>query len=217
MRIDWRLYYVTDPDLSGGRDRVAHTVEQAVLGGATVVQFRDKNADDDTFRKGVLACREAIESAVAKGAAGAELFVNDRLGIAVELGTHLHIGQSDGDPAVVRETLGPDRLLGVSVSSRAELDAIAATGCADVVGLSPVWSTSTKTDTAPALGLEGVRELLAARPADLPAVAIGGINATNAAEVIATGVDGICVVSAIAAAPRPREAAARLKELWEKP
>lgn len=217
MRIDWRLYYVTDPDLSGGRDHVAHTVEQAVLGGATVVQFRDKNADDDTFRKGVLACREAIESAVAKGAAGAELFVNDRLGIAVELGTHLHIGQSDGDPAVVREALGPDRLLGVSVSSRAELDAIAAIGCADVVGLSPVWSTSTKTDTAPALGLEGVRELLAARPAGLPAVAIGGINATNAAEVIATGVDGICVVSAIAAATRPREAAARLKELWEKP
>ena len=217
MRIDWRLYYVTDPDLSGGRDRVAHTVEQAVLGGATVVQFRDKNADDDTFRTGVLACRKAIESAVAKGAAGAELFVNDRLGIAVELGTHLHIGQSDGDPAVVREALGPDRLLGVSVSSRAELDAIAAIGCADVVGLSPVWSTSTKTDTAPALGLEGVRELLAARPAGLPAVAIGGINATNAAEVIATGVDGICVVSAIAAATRPREAAARLKELWEKP
>ena len=217
MRIDWRLYYVTDPDLSGGRDHVAHTVEQAVLGGATVVQFRDKNADDDTFRKGVLACQEAIESVVAKGAAGAELFVNDRLGIAVELGTHLHIGQSDGDPAVVREALGPDRLLGVSVSSRAELDAIAAIGCADVVGLSPVWSTSTKTDTAPALGLEGVRELLAARPAGLPAVAIGGINATNAAEVIATGVDGICVVSAIAAATRPREAAARLKELWEKP
>ena len=217
MRVDWRLYYVTDPGLSGGRDRVAHTVEQAVLGGATVVQFRDKNADDDTFRKGVLACREAIESAVAKGAAGAELFVNDRLGIAVELGTHLHIGQSDGDPAVVREALGPDRLLGVSVSSRTELDAIAAIGCADVIGLSPVWNTSTKTDTAPALGLEGVRELLAARPADLPAVAIGGINATNAAEVIATGVDGICVVSAIAAATRPREAAARLKELWEKP
>ena len=217
MRIDWRLYYVTDPDLSGGRDHVAHTVEQAVLGGATVIQFRDKNADDDTFRTGVLACRKAIESAMAKGAAGAELFVNDRLGIAVELGTHLHIGQSDGDPAVVREALGPDRLLGVSVSSRAELDAIAAIGCADVVGLSPVWSTSTKTDTAPALGLEGVRELLAARPADLPAVAIGGINATNAAEVIATGVDGICVVSAIAAATRPREAAARLKELWEKP
>ena len=77
--------------------------------------------------------------------------------------------------------------------------------------------TSTKTNTAPALGLDGVRELLAARPAGLPAVAIGGINATNAAEVIATGVDGICVVSAIAAATRPREAASHLKELWETP
>ena len=217
MRVDWRLYYVTDPDLSGGRDRVAHTVEQAVLGGATVIQFRDKQADENAFREGVIACREAIESAVAKGAAGAELFVNDRLGIAVELGTHLHIGQSDGDPAAIREALGPDRLLGISVSNRTELDAVAAIGCADVIGLSPVWSTSTKTDTAPALGLDGIRELLAARPAGLPAVAIGGINAANAAEVIATGVDGICVVSAIAAATRPREAAARLKELWEKP
>lgn len=59
--------------------------------------------------------------------------------------------------------------------------------------------------------------MLAARPAGLPAVAIGGINATNAAEVIATGVDGICVVSAIAAAARPREAAALLREIWEKP
>ncbi len=217
MRVDWRLYYVTDPDLSGGRDRVAHTVEQAVLGGATVIQFRDKQADENAFREGVIACREAIESAVAKGAAGAELFVNDRLGIAVELGTHLHIGQSDGDPAAIREALGPDRLLGISVSNRTEMDAVAAIGCADVIGLSPVWSTSTKTDTAPALGLDGIRELLAARPAGLPAVAIGGINAANAAEVIATGVDGICVVSAIAAATRPREAAARLKELWEKP
>ena len=215
MTVDWRLYYVTDPDLSGGRDHVAHTVEQAVLGGATVVQFRDKDADDDTFRTGVLACRKAIESALAKGAAGAELFVNDRLGIAVELGTHLHIGQSDGDPAVVREALGPDRLLGVSVSSRGELDAIAAIGCADVIGLSPVWSTSTKTDTAAALELEGVRELLAAKPAELPAVAIGGITIANAAEVIATGVDGICVVSAIAAAACPREAAAQLRALWE--
>ena len=217
MQIDWRLYYVTDPDLSGGRDHVAHTVEQAVLGGATVIQFRDKNADDDTFRTGVLACRKAIESAMAKGAAGAELFVNDRLGIAVELGTHLHIGQSDGDPAVVREALGPDRLLGVSVSSRGELDAIAAIGCADVIGLSPVWNTSTKPNTAPGLGLDVVRELVGARPAGRPAVAIGGINATNAAEVIATGVDGICVVSAIAAATRPREAASHLKELWETP
>ena len=66
MTVDWRLYYVTDPSLAGGRDKVASTVEQAVLGGATVVQFRDKEADDQAFRQGVLACQKAIERAVTK-------------------------------------------------------------------------------------------------------------------------------------------------------
>lgn len=107
MQTDWQLYYVADPDLSDGHDHVAYTVGQAVLGEATVVQLRNKNVGDDTSRRDVLACREVIESAVARGVARAELFVNDRLGIAVKLGTHLHIGQSDGDPAVVREALGP--------------------------------------------------------------------------------------------------------------
>ena len=150
-----------------------------------------------------------------KGAAGAELFVNDRLEVATQLGTHLHIGQSDGDPARIRARLGPGRLLGISVSSRSELEAVVLGGHADVIGLSPVWDTSTKTDTAAALELGGVRELLAAKPAELPAVAIGGITIANAAEVIATGVDGICVVSAIAAAACPREAAAQLRALGE--
>jgi thiamine-phosphate diphosphorylase len=215
MTVDWRLYYVPAPSLAGGRDKVASTVEQAVLGGATVVQFRDKEADDQAFRQGVLACQKAIERAVTKGAAGAELFVNDRLEVATQLGTHLHIGQSDGDPARIRARLGPGRLLGISVSSRSELEAVVLGGHADVIGLSPVWDTSTKTDTAAALELGGVRELLAAKPAELPAMAIGGITIANAAEVIATGVDGICVVSAIAAAACPREAAAQLRALWE--
>ena len=102
MAVDWRLYYVTDPSLAGGRDKVASTVEQAVLGGVTVVQFRDKEAGDQAFRQGVLACQKAIERAVTKGAARADLFVNDRLEVAAQLGTHLHIGQSDGDPARIR-------------------------------------------------------------------------------------------------------------------
>ena len=212
MPVDWRLYYVTDPDLAGGRDRVPDTVTQAVLGGATVVQFRDKLADDATFRRGVAACQRAIAAAVAQGAAGAELFVNDRTDVAADLGTHLHIGQSDGDPAAARAALGPDRLLGISVSSVAEL--AAAQDVADVIGLSPVWATRTKTDTQPALGLDGVRRLLAAKPASLPAVAIGGINRDTAPAVIATGVDGICVVSAIAAARDPRRAARELADAW---
>ena len=214
--VDWRLYYVTDPILAGGRDRVAHTVEQAVLGGATVVQFRDKTATKEEFRDGVRACQQAIAAAVAQGADPAELVVNDRIDIAAELGTHLHIGQDDGDATAARAAIGPDRLLGISVNSPAELAVVVAEGLADVVGIGPVWETATKTDTAPALGPDGVRALLTHRPEHLSAVAIGGINASNAAEVIATGVDGICVVSAIAAAPDPRTAAQELISLWRK-
>ncbi len=211
--VDWRLYYVTDPDLAGGRDKVAHTVEQAVLGGAGVIQFRDKQATNDEFRAGVAACQQAIASAVAKGAAGAELFINDRVAIAAEFNTHLHIGQDDGSPEAARKAIG-NRLLGISVSSLAELAEVVRAGLADVVGLSPVYGTPTKTDTASPLGLAGVRELLAAKPKDLVAVAIGGINAATAGGVIATGVDGICVVSALATAPDPRAAAAELINLW---
>ncbi|MDO5082430.1 MAG: thiamine phosphate synthase [Arachnia propionica] len=214
--VDWRLYYVTDPVLAGGREHVARTVEQAVMGGATVVQFRDKTATDEQFRDGVRACQRAIAAAVTAGAVGAELVVNDRVDIAAEFGTHLHIGQDDGEVAAARATIGADRLLGVSVNSPEELAVVVAEGLADVVGLGPVWETTTKTDTAPALGVDGVRALLAHRPEHLRAVAIGGINATNAAEVIATGVDGICVVSAIAAAPDPRGAAEELIGMWRR-
>ncbi|WP_221739709.1 thiamine phosphate synthase [Arachnia propionica] len=214
---DWRLYYVTDPELAGGRDNVAATVEQAVLGGAGVVQFRDKHATHEEFRAGVLACQRAIERAVAAGASGAELFVNDRVEVAAELGTHLHIGQGDATARAARAAIGPERLLGISVSSREEMLAVAREGLADVVGLSPVWETATKTDTAPPLGLTGVEELLRLRPEGLRVVAIGGINAGNAAALIKAGVDGICVVSAIAAAPDPRLAADELITLWRKP
>ncbi|MDO5066615.1 MAG: thiamine phosphate synthase [Propionibacteriaceae bacterium] len=214
--VDWRLYYVTDPELAGGRDKVAHTVEQAVLGGAGVVQLRDKTATDEQFRDGVRACQEAIAAAVAQGARPAELVVNDRVGIAAEFGTHLHIGQDDGDVASARAAIGADRLLGVSVSSAEELAVVIAEGLADVVGIGPVWKTPTKTDTAPALGIEGLQALLEQRPEQLRAVAIGGINASNAARVIATGIDGICVVSAIAAAPDPRTAAEELISIWRR-
>jgi thiamine-phosphate diphosphorylase len=217
MGVDWRLYHVTDPQLSGGRDRVAHVVEQAVLGGAGVIQFRDKTATNREFRDGVRACQQAIAAAVERGARSAELFVNDRVAIAAEFGTHLHIGQDDGEVAAARAAIGADRLLGVSVSSREQLDAVISGGLADVVGIGPVWETATKTDAAPALGIEGVRDLLGSLPENLRAVAIGGINPTNAASVIVTGVDGICVVSAIAAAPDPRLAAQELITLWRNP
>ena len=85
---------------------------------------------------------------------------------------------------------------------------------ADALGLSPIWATPTKTDTDPALGLDGARRLVDLTAGAAITLGIGGINADNARDVIATGVDGVCVVSAIAASPDPRAAASRLLSLW---
>lgn len=216
-RVDWRLYFVTDTELSGGPDRVPLVVERAVLGGAGVVQVRDKHMDHDAFARLTVACRAAVERAFDQCGRRAELFVNDRLAVAQRYGLHVHLGQGDGDLAEARRLLGRDLLIGLSISDDAQLAAELADPTADVLGISPVWATPTKTDTDPALGLDGARRIVEATAGRAATVAIGGITPANAVDVIATGVDGICVVSAIAAAPDPRAAAAHLLSLWRKP
>lgn len=212
--VDWRLYFVTDSEQAGGRDRLPWVVGQAIEGGASVIQIRDKDATDHQFRaltEKIVTCVERTGTLVGRHI---ELFVNDRLSVAIEFGLSLHLGQSDANLAEARSMLGSDRLLGLSVSNAAELQTEQQQRVADVVGLSPVWRTDTKTDTAPALGLSGTREL-ATLAGDLPSVAIGGINLSNARSVIETGVSGICVVSAIATAEDPRQAAAQLLACYE--
>ena len=212
--IDWRLYYVTDTALSGGPEKVAGIVEQAVLGGAGVIQVRDKQLDDPSFTRLTRGCLDAVERAFDATGRRAAVFVNDRLRVAEELGLHFHQGQSDGAVEAARAALGRDLLIGLSISNRAELQEELADPTADVLGLSPIWATPTKTDTEPALGLAGARELVATTAGRAATVAIGGITASNARDVIATGVDGVCVVSAIASAQDPRAAAAHLLSLW---
>lgn len=206
---DPTLYLVTDTQLCGPRP-VAVVVRAAVAGGVTAVQVRDKFAS----RRDLLALTRAVQAAVAD-APGVRVVVNDAVDVALLAGADgVHVGQDDLPVAEVRALIGPDRLLGLSVSSRAELDAALAlpAGTLDLVGLSPVWGTPTKPDAAPALGLAGVRKLAAAaRAGGLAAVAIGGISTDRAAEVAATGVDGICVVSALCAAADPACAARTLR------
>lgn len=207
---DPTLYLVTDTQLCAPRP-VADVVRAAVAGGATAVQVRDKHAS----RRDLLALTRAVQAAVAD-APGAHVVVNDAVDVALLAGADgVHVGQDDLPVAEVRAVIGPDRLLGLSVSSRAELDAALAlpAGTLDLVGLGPVWGTPTKPDAGPALGLAGVRELAAAaRAGGLAAVAIGGISTGRAAEVAATGVDGICVVSALCAAADPASAARELRD-----
>ncbi|HEY0402130.1 MAG: thiamine-phosphate pyrophosphorylase [Blastococcus sp.] len=207
---DPTLYLVTDTELSRPRP-VADVVRAAVAGGVTAVQVRDKFAS----RRDLLELVRAVQCAVAD-TPGVRVVVNDALDVALLAGADgVHVGQDDLPAAEVRALIGPDRLLGLSVSSRAELDAALAlpTGTLDLVGLGPVWGTPTKPDAGPALGPAGVAELAsAARARRLAAVAIGGISHDRAAEVAATGVDGICVVSAVCTAADPAAAARKLRD-----
>ena len=208
-RFDPTLYLVTDTALSAPRP-VADVVRAAVAGGVTTVQVRDKTAS----RRELLALTRAVQAALADRP-DVVLWVNDAVDVALLAGAHgVHVGQDDLPPAEVRALLGPDRLLGFSVSSVAELDVARAlpAGTVDLVGIGPVWTTPTKPDAGSALGPDGVRALAeAARAAGSTTVAIGGIDASRAAEVAATGVDGVCVVSAVCTAPDPAEAARALR------
>jgi thiamine-phosphate pyrophosphorylase len=206
---DPTLYLVTDTALSAPRP-VADVVRAAVAGGVTTVQVRDKTAS----RRELLALTRAVQAALADRP-DVVLWVNDAVDVALLAGVHgVHVGQDDLPPAEVRALLGPDRLLGFSVSSVAELDVARGlqAGTVDLVGIGPVWTTPTKPDAGSALGPDGVRGLAeAARAAGFATVAIGGIDADRAAEVAATGVDGVCVVSALCAAPDPDAAARALR------
>lgn len=222
--VDWRLYLVTDPHLGGGRDAVPGIVREAVLGGVGVVQVRDKECDDDEFATHAAAVAESVARACTETGRDVPVFVNDRLDVARELGLHLHIGQRDVPFAAARAALPDGLMLGLSIESDAQL-AAAMTGpgpAPDVIGVSPVWSTATKTDTADALGPAGADRLARAahsyrRPGGpgIRAVGIGGVTPETVALLAATELDGVCVVSSIMAAPDPRAAAADLLARWD--
>jgi thiamine-phosphate pyrophosphorylase len=206
---DPTLYLVTDTGLCRPRP-VADVVRAAVAGGVTAVQVREKTAS----RRELYALTLAVRHALA-GAPGVAVIVNDAVDVALLAGADgVHVGQDDLPAAEVRALIGPDLLLGLSIGSATDLRSalMLPAGVVDVVGLGPVWATPTKPDAGPELGPAGIASLAeGARAAGLLSVAIGGISASNAAAVWATGVDGICVVSEICAAADPAEAARRLR------
>jgi thiamine-phosphate pyrophosphorylase len=190
-KIDCSLYLVTDRSLSRGRSTPA-LVEAAIRGGATVVQYREKSLSTRLMIEEAWAIAEVCKRL------GALFIVNDRLDVALAVGADgLHVGQDDMPAGLARRLLGPDRILGVSAGSVEEALEAAAAG-ADYIGASPIFSTPTKSDAGPALGLAGL-SAMAGRLA-LPVVAIGGINAANARSLMEAGAAGLAVVSAIVAA-----------------
>lgn len=200
MSLDLRLYLVTGADAP--IDEAARIVGGAVEGGVTVVQLRDKRGDSSA----------RASRARRLAAAGTPIIVNDDVEATRLAGAAgVHIGPDDGHPAEARARLGPDTVIGWSIHAFAQLDDADALAACDYLAASPVWPTQTKTDTTPPFGLAGVRALRAVMPDHLPLIGIGGIDATNAAEVIRSGADGVSVVSAIWAAADPRREAQRLR------
>ncbi|PXV59372.1 thiamine-phosphate pyrophosphorylase [Dysgonomonas alginatilytica] len=201
---DLSLYLVTDRSLSLGRT-LEYIVTEAAKGGVTMVQLREKDCSTLEFYQQAMLLKECLRPY------NIPLIINDRLDIALACDAEgLHIGQSDMPYAIARKLLGKDKIIGLSVECLQ--DAIDANELdVDYIGISPVFGTPTKTDTAPALGLNGIREIV--KISRHPAVGIGGINRTNAANIILAGADGISVVSAITSATDPKEAALQLRSI----
>jgi len=193
-----RLHLVTDSALCGARGILA-VVDAAVRGGVSCVQLREKSLATRAFVERARALRAWL------GPLGVPLLINDRVDVALACGADgVHVGQNDMAPEDVRRLM-PGGLIGLSVESLAQL-AGAERAPVDYYGISPVFATRSKHDAAPALGLDGLRAIRAGTRR--PLVAIGGIDAGNAAQVMAAGADGLAVVSALCSSADP-EAAAR--------
>ena len=204
--IDYSLYLVTDRTLSLGRSTV-EVVRAAIRGGVSCVQLREKGCSTREFMD-----EARLLKALLVGT-GVPLFINDRLDVALAVGADgVHLGQNDLPIADARRLVGNRMIIGISAESVADAVRAEAEG-ADYIGASPVFTTPTKTDTAPPLGLAGLRAIR--RAVQLPLVAIGGIDANNAAQVLRAGADGLAVVSAIVSAPCPRTAAAAIRQQIE--
>lgn len=187
--IDLSLYLVLDPDLCGGFDGMVRTAEIAAQNGATVVQLRAPQWK----KRELVECGRALKKVL--DPLKVPLIVNDHADICVAVdAAGLHVGQKDLSPADARALIGPDRVLGLSVSSMAELEAVD-TSLVDHLGVGPIFDTATKKDAASQLGMEGFARLAVRKPC--PIVAIGSVKAAMAEALFKAGTDGLAVVSAI--------------------
>lgn len=204
MNFDYTLYLVTDRQLMSC-DSLTEAVEQAILGGCTMIQLREKELSSLEFYNQAVAVKQVTDKY------HIPLIINDRIDIAMAVqATGVHIGQHDLPAAAVRKVIGENMLLGVSASSIAEAIQAQQDG-ADYLGVGAMFPTGTKTD-ADSVSMEELQKIRTA--VSLPIVVIGGINKGNAWRFKPMGIDGLAVVSAIIAQSDIKAAAAELKDLF---
>jgi thiamine-phosphate pyrophosphorylase len=201
-RIDYSVYLVTNKELSGGRSTL-EIVKAAVKGGVTCVQLREKTSSTREFIREAMAIKDFLnESKI-------PLIINDRVDVAMAVGADgIHLGQRDMPLTMARDIVKDTTIIGISAESLEDALEAERQG-ADYVGVSPIYATPTKTDTAPPLGLKGLKAIR--RAVKLPLVGIGGLNKDNVRSFIENGGDGVAVVSAIISANDPEQAARDLK------
>lgn len=200
---DYTLYVVTDRTLMNAPS-LESAVEQAVRGGATLVQLREKTASSLEFYQTAMAVKKVTDSF------GVPLIVNDRADVALAVGAAgLHVGQGDLPAPAARRLIG-NGILGISVSNAEEAVRAQKDG-ADYLGVGAMFPTSTKAD-AEAVSMEELKRIRAA--VSVPIVVIGGINRKTVPLFRGAGIDGIAAVSAVMAAENIESAARELKELF---
>ena len=183
-----RVYPLTDVQLSGGSH--ADQVRLLSLGGATLVQLREKQMPALQFYE------QARVAVTVAATSGVQLIINDRVDVALAVGAHgVHLGQDDMPPEAARRLLGDKAVIGYSTHS-VEQAKKAVTLPIDYIAIGPIFTTSSKTNPSPTLGLEGLRAVREAI-GNVQLVAIGGISHSNAREVIEAGADSVAVISAL--------------------
>ena len=202
--IDYSVYLVTDRR-NKTDEEFLNIIEEAIKGGTTIVQLREKTASTKEFYDLALRVKEITSRY------GVPLLINDRIDIALAVDSEgVHIGQDDMPADIAREIIGEDKILGVSASTveeakKAEKDS------ADYIGSGAVFPTATK-DDADSVSKEELKEIVDS--IDIPVVAIGGITVKNANTLKGSGIAGFSVVSAIMSAEDPKEASKKLKEIY---
>jgi thiamine-phosphate pyrophosphorylase len=206
MVVDLSLYALLDPAVAGGRPLAE--LARLVAGHATLVQLRDKHGSTRALVEEARRLRALLEPV--------PFVVNDRVDVALAAEADgVHLGQDDMTAAEARLLLGKTAIIGLSVKTVAQARE-APLELIDYVAIGGVYATTSKDNTAAPIGIAGLREVVGAvrmREPDFPICAIAGIDAGNAAEVIAAGADGVAVISALSRAPDPRQAARELRAI----
>lgn len=187
-----RVYPLTDTQLSG----LSHAEQVGLLslGGATLVQLREKQMSPREFYE------QAKAAVTVADQCSVRLIINDRVDVALAVGANgVHLGQDDMPPEAARKLLGEHAIVGFSTHN-VEQASEASKLPIDYLAIGPIFTTATKSDTAPVLGLEGLRAVRQAI-GDFPLVAIGGITSSNARDVIDAGADSVAVISTLLTHP----------------